>query len=91
MLMCWMDADRIYELGNQNSFLVKRAQSGGVRFSRDPFNLTNTHSRKVCTSAGFEIGIGTTANGIHSMPVSSTRRYAHKKLELGGRLLELDY
>ncbi|TVY14974.1 putative 60S ribosomal protein L28e [Lachnellula arida] len=37
-------------IGNQNSYLVKRAQSGGVRFSRDPLNLTNVHSRK---NAGF--------------------------------------
>lgn len=32
--------------GNRNAFLVKRAQSGGVQFSRDPFNLVNKHSRK---------------------------------------------
>jgi hypothetical protein len=35
-------------LGNQNSYLVKRNTNGGVRFSRDPLNLTNVHSRKVC-------------------------------------------
>ncbi|EPE34589.1 60S ribosomal protein L28 [Glarea lozoyensis ATCC 20868] len=43
-------ADDSFETGNQNAFLVKRAQSGGVRFSRDPFNLVNIHSRK---HAGF--------------------------------------
>lgn len=36
--------------GNQNSYLVKRALSGGVRFSRDPLNLTNINSRKVCST-----------------------------------------
>jgi large subunit ribosomal protein L28e len=33
--------------GNQNSYLVKRNTNGGVRFSRDPLNVTNVHSRKV--------------------------------------------
>merc|ERR1711964_132357 len=43
--------DLIWEIvGAQNAFLVKRAQSGGVRFSRDPMNLVNKHSRK---HAGF--------------------------------------
>lgn len=37
-------------LGNSNSYLVKRKSGGGVQFSRDPFNLTNKHSRK---HAGF--------------------------------------
>lgn len=32
--------------GSNNAFLVKRKQAGGVQFSRDPFNLTNKHSRK---------------------------------------------
>ena len=32
--------------GSNNSFLVKRKQAGGVQFSRDPFNLTNKHTRK---------------------------------------------
>jgi hypothetical protein len=36
--------------GNQNSYLIKRNTNGGVRFSRDPLNLTNVHSRKVCCS-----------------------------------------
>ncbi|CAG8954147.1 hypothetical protein HYFRA_00009251 [Hymenoscyphus fraxineus] len=46
-----VSADLIWEITrSQNSFLVQRAQSGGVRFSRDPFNLTNIHSRK---NAGF--------------------------------------
>ena len=33
--------------GTQNAFLVKRTSGGGVRFSKDPLNLTNVHSRKV--------------------------------------------
>ncbi|KAN0102805.1 ribosomal protein L28e [Hyaloscypha variabilis] len=46
-----VSADLIWEIArNQNSYLVKRASSGGVRFSRDPLNLTNVHSRKY---AGF--------------------------------------
>merc|ERR1712225_154550 len=35
-----VSSDLIWEIvGAQNAFLVKRAQSGGVRFSRDPMNL----------------------------------------------------
>ncbi|KAK0100113.1 hypothetical protein ONS95_013075 [Cadophora gregata] len=46
-----VSSDLIWEIvGAQNAFLVKRAQSGGVRFSRDPLNLVNKHSRK---HAGF--------------------------------------
>jgi len=46
-----VSSDLIWEIArNQNAFLVKRAQSGNVRFSRDPFNLLNVHSRK---HAGF--------------------------------------
>ncbi|CAK4019286.1 60S ribosomal L28e [Lecanosticta acicola] len=39
--------DLIWEVTrNNNSFLVKRKQAGGVQFSRDPYNLTNKHARK---------------------------------------------
>ncbi|KAI0480359.1 60S ribosomal protein L28 [Xylariaceae sp. FL0804] len=31
---------------NNNSYLVKSKQSGGVQFSRDPLNLTNLNARK---------------------------------------------
>jgi hypothetical protein len=34
--------------GTQNAYLVKRNTAGGVRLSRDPLNLLNVHSRKVC-------------------------------------------
>jgi len=43
-------ADTDLRSGNQNAFLVKRKQAGGVQLSRDPLNLTNKHSRKY---AGF--------------------------------------
>ncbi|EMR62766.1 hypothetical protein MGN70_011364 [Eutypa lata] len=44
-------ADLVWEIARtNNSFLVKRKQSGGVQFSRDPFNLKNLNSRKY---AGF--------------------------------------
>ncbi|RKF74242.1 putative 60S ribosomal protein L28e [Golovinomyces cichoracearum] len=43
-----VSADLIWEVVRpQNSFLVKRASSGGVQLSRDPLNLKNIHSRKV--------------------------------------------
>ncbi|KAK3401185.1 ribosomal L28e protein family-domain-containing protein [Sordaria brevicollis] len=46
-----VSADLIWEITrSQNSYLVKRTQSGGVQFSRDPLNLTNKHARKY---AGF--------------------------------------
>ncbi|OTB06918.1 hypothetical protein M426DRAFT_318628 [Hypoxylon sp. CI-4A] len=46
-----VSADLVWEIvrGN-NAFLVKRKESGGVQFSRDPLNLTNKNSRKY---AGF--------------------------------------
>ncbi|KAK4961064.1 hypothetical protein LTR10_001554 [Elasticomyces elasticus] len=31
---------------SRNAFLVKRNNTGGLQFSRDPLNLTNKHSRK---------------------------------------------
>ncbi|KAK7750967.1 hypothetical protein SLS62_007100 [Diatrype stigma] len=44
-------ADLVWEIArNNNSFLVKRKQAGGVQFSRDTFNLKNLNSRK---HAGF--------------------------------------
>ncbi|TQS37405.1 hypothetical protein Golomagni_02124 [Golovinomyces magnicellulatus] len=46
-----VSADLIWEVVRpQNSFLVKRACSGGIQLSRDPLNLKNIHSRKY---AGF--------------------------------------
>ncbi|KAJ9612319.1 hypothetical protein H2200_003916 [Cladophialophora chaetospira] len=46
-----ISGDLIWEVvRNNNAFLVKSKQHGGFQFSRDPFNLTNKHSRK---HAGF--------------------------------------
>ncbi|OCT50790.1 putative 60S ribosomal protein L28e [Cladophialophora carrionii] len=46
-----ISADLIWEVvRNNNAYLVKSKQHGGFQFSRDPFNLTNKHSRK---HAGF--------------------------------------
>ncbi|KIX10483.1 uncharacterized protein Z518_01566 [Rhinocladiella mackenziei CBS 650.93] len=46
-----VSSDLIWEIvRNNNAYLVKRNTAGGVQFSRDPFNLTNKHSR---THAGF--------------------------------------
>ncbi|KAF2142873.1 uncharacterized protein K452DRAFT_286501 [Aplosporella prunicola CBS 121167] len=42
-----ISADLVWEVTRNNSaFLLKRKQSGGVQFSRDPLNLLNKHSRK---------------------------------------------
>ena len=35
-------------IGTQNCYLVKRKTGGGLQLSRDPMNLINVHSRKVC-------------------------------------------
>ncbi|KAL1872784.1 hypothetical protein VTK73DRAFT_1334 [Phialemonium thermophilum] len=44
-------SDLIWEIvRSQNAYLVKSKSAGGVQFSRDPYNLTNKHSRKY---AGF--------------------------------------
>ncbi|KAI1646334.1 ribosomal L28e protein family-domain-containing protein [Daldinia loculata] len=54
-----VSADLVWELvRSNNSYLVKRKESGGIQFSRDPLNLTNVHSRK---HAGF---VNTKAIGV---------------------------
>ncbi|KAK4569885.1 hypothetical protein LTR86_002854 [Recurvomyces mirabilis] len=46
-----LSPDLIWQVVRKNNaYLVKRAQSGGIQFSRDPLNLVNKHSRKY---AGF--------------------------------------
>ncbi|OTA66684.1 ribosomal protein L28e [Hypoxylon sp. EC38] len=46
-----VSADLVWEIvRSNNAYLVKRKESGGVQFSRDPLNLTNKHTRK---HAGF--------------------------------------
>ena len=42
----WNETDRSSLITDgQNAYLVKRKQSGGVQFSRDPMNLNNKHAR----------------------------------------------
>ncbi|KAF2719623.1 ribosomal protein L28e [Polychaeton citri CBS 116435] len=42
-----LSPDLVWEaVRNNNAYLVKRKQAGGVQFSRDPLNLVNKHSRK---------------------------------------------
>ncbi|KAL1304398.1 hypothetical protein AAFC00_003398 [Neodothiora populina] len=57
--------DLIWEtIRNNNAFLVKRKQAGGVQFSKDPLNLTNKHSRKYSSLANpAAIGINATKDG----------------------------
>ncbi|KAI1393480.1 60S ribosomal protein L28 [Hypoxylon trugodes] len=46
-----VSADLVWEIvRNNNAYLVKRKEFGGVQFSRDPLNLTNKSNRK---NAGF--------------------------------------
>ncbi|KAL8802173.1 MAG: hypothetical protein Q9182_003962 [Xanthomendoza sp. 2 TL-2023] len=42
--------------GSNNAYLVKRKSGGGCQFSKDPYNLTNQHSRKA-------VGLLPAANG----------------------------
>jgi len=42
-----VSADLVWQITrSQNAFLEQRYTTGGVRFSRDPLNLVNIHSRK---------------------------------------------
>lgn len=47
--MATFSSDLLWEITKQqgSATLVKRAQSGGLQFSRDPLNLRNQYSRKV--------------------------------------------
>ncbi|KAI5286338.1 hypothetical protein KEM54_006864 [Ascosphaera aggregata] len=43
----YISEDLIWSISRRNNcFLVKRKQSGGIQFSRDPLNLRNENSRK---------------------------------------------
>ncbi|KAG0648250.1 60S ribosomal [Hyphodiscus hymeniophilus] len=73
-----VSSDLIWEITrNQNAFLVKRNTTGGIRFSKDPLNLTNTHSRK---QAGFvndkAIGVSP-AKGDKGGVVLTTKKTKH--------------
>ncbi|KAI8966866.1 ribosomal protein L28e [Daldinia sp. FL1419] len=82
-----VSADLVWELvRNNNSYLVKRKEFGGVQFSRDPLNLTNVHSRK---HAGFvnpkAIGIqAAEKNGVKviSKKVSAAQQPAKSTTEI---------
>ncbi|KAJ4424721.1 hypothetical protein N0V82_000649 [Gnomoniopsis sp. IMI 355080] len=83
--------DLVWEIvRNNNSYLVKRKQAGGVQFSRDPLNLVNKNSRK---HAGFvndkAAGIYTDSEkGLvyHSKKAKSVHQpiKAHHKVQFGG-------
>ena len=47
--MATFSSDLLWEITKYqgSSSLVKRPQSGGIQFSRDPLNLRNQFSRKV--------------------------------------------
>jgi hypothetical protein len=47
--MATFSSDLLWEITKYqgSSTLVKRPQSGGIQFSRDPLNLKNQYSRKV--------------------------------------------
>ncbi|KUI64617.1 putative 60S ribosomal protein L28e [Cytospora mali] len=48
MALSNVSSDLVWEIvRNNNSFLVKRNEAGGVQLSRDPLNLANKNSRKV--------------------------------------------
>ncbi len=68
---------------NQNAFLVQRNSAGGVRFSRDPLNPVNIHSRKVFLySRKSIIGGCERLTSFASMLDTPTTRYAGENIEL---------
>ncbi|CAP69105.1 uncharacterized protein PODANS_7_10630 [Podospora anserina S mat+] len=74
-----VSADLIWEVTRlQNAFLVKRKESGGIQFSRDPLNLTNVHSRKY---AGYvnDKAIGVVAGENNTIQVISKKVSAGNK------------
>ncbi|TPX10811.1 uncharacterized protein E0L32_008200 [Thyridium curvatum] len=84
-----VSSDLVWEVvRSQNSFLVKRKGAGGVQFSRDPYNLTNVHSRKhagfvndkaISISAGEKNGVQVTTKkaGSANKPAKSTHNASH--------------
>ncbi|KUI60767.1 putative 60S ribosomal protein L28e [Cytospora mali] len=73
MALSNVSSDLIWEIvRNNNSFLVKRNEAGGVQLSRDPLNLANKNSRK---HAGFinEKAVGITADGEKGVQVTSKK------------------
>ncbi|KAK8026873.1 ribosomal protein L28e [Apiospora marii] len=76
-----ISSDLIWEIvRNNNAYVVSRRTGGGVRFSRDPLNLKNLHTRKY---AGFvnekALGVAAAENGgvkILSKKTSSSQKPA---------------
>ncbi|ROW12396.1 hypothetical protein VMCG_00519 [Cytospora schulzeri] len=71
-----VSSDLVWEIvRNNNSFLVKRNEAGGVQLSRDPLNLANKNSRK---HAGFinEKAVGISAEGEKGLQVISKKASA---------------
>jgi len=58
-----VSADLVWEIVNrQNSQLVKRKTGGGQRFSKDPLNLTNLHTRKYEGYVNDQVGVGSSVD-----------------------------
>ncbi|KAL4801729.1 ribosomal L28e protein family-domain-containing protein [Aspergillus unguis] len=60
-----VSSDLVWQLTrNQNAYLVKRNNNGGVQFSRDPLNVLNKHSFKYAGYANTKaVGVQATENG----------------------------
>lgn len=65
-------------IGNNNAYVVSRRTGGGVRFSRDPLNLKNMHTRKY---AGFvnEKAVGVVPNENGGVKILSKKASASQK------------
>jgi len=86
-----VSGDLIWEIvRNNNAFLVKSKQHGGFQFSRDPFNLTNKHSRKhagfvndkavsILPSENGGVTLKTKKSGNAHKPVSHHNTHAYSK------------
>ncbi|KAM5353781.1 hypothetical protein ACJ41O_000431 [Fusarium nematophilum] len=76
-----ISSDLIWEIvRNNNSFSAKSKKNGGVQFSRDPLNLTNTTSRK---HAGFvnDKAIGISAGEKGAVVVTTKKAQPNKPAE----------
>jgi large subunit ribosomal protein L28e len=79
----------LFTTGHNNAYLVKSKANGGVQFSRDPFNLSNKHSKKnagfindkavsVQTNSKGGITLMTKKSGNQNKPSSSNNEYGGK-------------
>ena len=71
------NTERLFDIGNQNSFLVKRKSAGGTQLSRDPLNLQNKPSYKVCE---FDHAVGFTLTTVANFDHSKYAGYANDKV-----------